>query len=869
MRWMKILLASLAIFLIGNAISDSSGPSSGYTGAPNENNCTSCHSGTSLVTSGTKWNRVRMTSNIPATGYLMDSTYTITLTYAETGISKFGFQLTALSSDSAKAAGTFATVDSRTQKNSGTVSGLTRNYIEQTATGTAKVGTDSTSWVFKWKAPSRNMGGIVFYVNVNAANGNGNSSGDVIYGKSFSIVQSSKLPVATARLIDTPACANAFRFAGTATNNPTSFEWFTYDATGKYKLLSNKQNPTLSQLAGSTNNIIYFKAYNSLGESNVVKLTYTVYDSPVKPKVSPTASNYICSGDSLKITASSQFALGYTQRWLPINNSKLTVYVKDSGYYVSESKNKYGCITLSDTIRLFVKKRPTVSAEFTPSKLAYCAGSVIILKAKGVFADSFGTSLKGPFSTDTSITFPAKSGGTFLNVYSKSTNGCISSPLKKSYTVVDSTSKLLPAQFDVSLTAVTFKWFSSINAIQYEVSTDSGKTWKKTNNSGKDTSYTVSSSNPYSLLKLWVRYTVNTDCGISPQSIFSSYTNACQEVKYTISTATTVNCVGQNQKVTLGNLPSRYSVWLNGKAQGAIADFTVSIKNKSTALNFEVLDSNQLVCGTFKKSYNLVSDSISSISTTLDSSSVINTCAGVIRFGFDVTGDVKEVGAEVNKNKILLDKSLNNGKLSIHHGDSVKFYALSPLGCTVKSAVKTINVNAKPNATFTFSNSSAADTVYYTFTPKLVTGKHSWYVTLSPGWYSQSVTPTLNTYPFRMYSSGIKMYHQVLLTGDSCFSIDSSALPIELMGNTRKFSVVELQLFPNPQKSGAKVEFVSTESIQSCMLMDLMGKRIQEIDFSIPNTRGSFGVALIPGQYLVSFQTVDGSVIYKKFQVIE
>ncbi|NBV37729.1 MAG: hypothetical protein EBR94_10730, partial [Bacteroidetes bacterium] len=318
---MKILLASLAIFLIGNAISDSSGPSSGYTGAPNENNCTSCHSGTSLVTSGTKWNRVRMTSNIPATGYLMDSTYTITLTYAETGISKFGFQLTALSSDSAKAAGTFATVDSRTQKNSGTVSGLTRNYIEQTATGTAKVGTDSTSWVFKWKAPSRNMGGIVFYVNVNAANGNGNSSGDVIYGKSFSIVQSSKLPVATARLIDTPACANAFRFAGTATNNPTSFEWFTYDATGKYKLLSNKQNPTLSQLAGSTNNIIYFKAYNSLGESNVVKLTYTVYDSPVKPKVSPTASNYICSGDSLKITASSQFALGYTQRWLPINNS--------------------------------------------------------------------------------------------------------------------------------------------------------------------------------------------------------------------------------------------------------------------------------------------------------------------------------------------------------------------------------------------------------------------------------------------------------------------------------------------------------------------------------------------------------------------
>lgn len=36
MRWIKMLLATLAVFLVGNAISDSSGPSSGYTGAPNE-----------------------------------------------------------------------------------------------------------------------------------------------------------------------------------------------------------------------------------------------------------------------------------------------------------------------------------------------------------------------------------------------------------------------------------------------------------------------------------------------------------------------------------------------------------------------------------------------------------------------------------------------------------------------------------------------------------------------------------------------------------------------------------------------------------------------------------------------------------------
>lgn len=869
MRWIKIFLASLAIFLVGNVVSNSSGPSSGYTGAPNENDCTSCHSGTSLVTSGSKWNRVRMGSNIPSTGYLMDSTYTITLTYAETGISTFGFQLTSLSSDSSKAAGTFATTDARTQKNSGTVSGLTRNYIEHTATGNAKVGTDSTSWVFKWKAPSKNRGGIVFYVNVNAANGNGSSSGDVIYGKSFKVSQSSKLPVASARLVDTPACANAFRFAGSANNSPTSFEWFTFDAAGKYKLLSNKQNPTLSQLAGSVNNVIYFKAYNSFGESNTVKLTYTVNDSPVKPKVSPTGSNYICSGDSLKITAISQSALGYTQRWLPINNAKLSLFVKDSGIYFSESKNKIGCITFSDTIRLVIKKRPTVSADFTPSKTAYCTGSLIILKAKGSFADSFGTNVKGPFKTDSLISLSAKSGNTFINVYSKSANGCVSSAAKKSYVVADSSFKVLAAPFDLSLTSVTFRWFAHTSAMQYEVSKDSGKTWTKTGNSGKDTFYNISSPNAYSLLKLWVRYTVNTDCGVSPTTAFSSYTNACQEVKYLIATNGTANCVGQNQTVSLSNLPSKYGVWLNGKSQGMKSDFSISIKNKLTPLNFELLDSNQLVCGTFKKSYNLLADSIGAITTTLDSSSTINTCASVIKFGFDYSGDVSIVGAKVNKNKIPLDKTLKLGKLSIANGDSIRFYATSPLGCNLNSTTKTVRLNAKPNASFTYSSSKKGDTTFYQFSPKVISGQHSWYITQSPGWVSTSQNPLLNTYPFRMNSSGIVVYHQIQLSGDSCINLDSSHLPIEIIGNTRSISAVDLKLYPNPQKMGATMEFRSHEAIKSYSIMDPMGKRIQDFAFITPSNIGSFSLSISQGQYLILFTTISGAIVYKQFQVIE
>lgn len=868
MRWLKFTLALLALFIVGNVISDAAGPSSGYTGAPNENNCTSCHSGTSLVTSGANWNRVRMSSNIPSTGYLMDSTYTITLTYAETGISKFGFQLTALSSDSAKAAGTFATTDARTQKNTGSVGGLTRYYIEHTATGNSKVATDSTSWVFKWKAPSKNMGSIVFYVNVNAANGNGSSSGDVIYGKSFKILQSSKLPVATARLVDTPACANGFRFAGTATNNPSSFEWFTFDAFGKYKLLSNQQNPTFSQLAGSVNNVIYFKAYNSLGESNTVKLIYTVNDSPVKPKVSPVGSNYVCSGDSLKLTASSQSALGYTQRWLPINNAKLSLFVKDSGYYISESKNKIGCITLSDTIRLFIKKRPTITADFIPNKSAYCAGSLVLLNARGKYADSFGTNAKGPFKADSSIALIAKSGNSFVNVYSKSVNGCISPANKKNYVVLDSSFKVQAATFDLSLTSVTFRWINQLSAIQYEVSKDSGKTWTKTGNSGKDTFYKVSASNAFSLLKLWVRYSVNTDCGFSPIANFSSYTNACQEVKITFATDTLPSCVGQTQTVILGNLPQRYGIWLNGQSKGQVSSVTVSLNRRNTPLQFEILDSNQLVCGAFKSNYSLLADSLISVKSSWDTSSVLATCAHTSYFSVVGEGDVAKIWSMVNNRKTPVDLKLLSGNVKFSNGDSLQIMAKSPRGCVVTSKKVFVKLMPKPDPTFTYSVKKIGDSALIELTPKNLNAKHLWYIQSKPGWFSPLAKPTINAFPFRT-SPTVVIYHEVQSWGDSCFSMDSSLIDlVPYFGRVNPLSHVQFSVYPNPQKREGEMVIFCNEKIQELQLFDAIGKRIMIKTGDLIQLE-PLKVPKQPGIYLLQCKTISGILLQKQIQVID
>jgi len=168
MKYIKYLFLILSIALIRDVISYTSGSNPGYTGAISEGNCTSCHSSYSLVTSGTQWNRIRMRSNIPSTGYLPDSTYTITITYAESGISKFGFQLTALDTTNT-AAGTFSTADTRTSTSSTSVGGKTRYYIGQTTTGSARVATDSTAWTFQMEGPfnQRGQSQIVYHSECN------------------------------------------------------------------------------------------------------------------------------------------------------------------------------------------------------------------------------------------------------------------------------------------------------------------------------------------------------------------------------------------------------------------------------------------------------------------------------------------------------------------------------------------------------------------------------------------------------------------------------------------------------------------------------------------------------------------------------
>ena len=56
-----------------------------------------------------------------------------------------------------------------------------REYIKHTLPGTAAGQPEGHAWSFEWTAPPDDVGPVTFYAAGNAANNNGNNSGDYIY----------------------------------------------------------------------------------------------------------------------------------------------------------------------------------------------------------------------------------------------------------------------------------------------------------------------------------------------------------------------------------------------------------------------------------------------------------------------------------------------------------------------------------------------------------------------------------------------------------------------------------------------------------------------------------------------------------------
>jgi len=173
----KFYFGITVVLLATTLLSWNSGtPPEGNTGSPMDvNTCTQCHTGTAI--SQDNW----ITSNIPVTGYTPGSTYTFTASGTHSGAAKFGFEIT--SEDASNKVGTFIVTDATTTK-------LANNDNAITHTSSNSVSGDTKTWSFDWTAPAEGTGDITFYGAFNAADGNGSSTGDVIYTSQIAISES-------------------------------------------------------------------------------------------------------------------------------------------------------------------------------------------------------------------------------------------------------------------------------------------------------------------------------------------------------------------------------------------------------------------------------------------------------------------------------------------------------------------------------------------------------------------------------------------------------------------------------------------------------------------------------------------------------
>jgi hypothetical protein len=170
----KLVLTVTLTLVTGMTVwSFSGGPPDGATGAPGEVLCTDCH--TSFPANSGDGQLTLL--GLPD-AFDPGQTYTLTVSLADPGQQRWGFEL-AVKDDNDQEAGTITVTDAVNTQASVT-GGIT--YLKHTSTGTQNGTPDGpVTWSFDWTAPSKGRQVAIFYAAGNAANGNGNNQGDYIY----------------------------------------------------------------------------------------------------------------------------------------------------------------------------------------------------------------------------------------------------------------------------------------------------------------------------------------------------------------------------------------------------------------------------------------------------------------------------------------------------------------------------------------------------------------------------------------------------------------------------------------------------------------------------------------------------------------
>jgi PKD repeat protein len=795
------------VAIAGVSLTNTGGAPGGYTNAPNENNCTSCHSGT-LQTSGTNYNNISLSGNYTGGGYIPDSTYEITLSYTHTGRSKFGYQLTCLDGND-NMAGSFSTIsgNNRSSLTTATINGQTRRYVRQTSSGTS--GNGGTSWKFNWTAPSNNVDTVIFYVVVNAANNAQGNAGDIIIAREFKVAPSALLPTATASANSTSVCAGtSISLQGSATNSATSWNW---SFPGGTPSASTSQNPSVVYSNGGTYNAI-LRATNAKGES----LPDTVQ---ISVKASPTAfingntQRTICKGDSTQLVA--VFTPGASYRWSNGETGNI-IYAKDTGTYNVVVTNN-GCSKLSNSIQINWYAVPQVSLTSNASLLgdSSCTNSTVTLRANPSNYDSFSFYADGQLlaTTSNSTYAAAFDSTTIFSVLVQDSNGCVNDTT--TYTVDAKEQLEGPEVFCniITPTSIEFGWSAVTFHDGFEVSTNKGLFWLRPSSGATGTKHLVQNLQPEDSFELWVRGIDKAPCFYSKITRQTCVADTCYDLGATVK---------YDDRVCFGDLVTVEVNGLKGKNYGLRFDngstFTDTIIqfNPSVTSSYSLFieDSNHLACPAREIKLPMTVDRIFDIA--LKPAKIGAFCEGeTITFTANDTIDrfdfyVNDVLQQSGSNNSFSSTTLNNA-------DEI-FVIVEKGACKDTSQTEFVVIEPRANASFTYERSGSV----YSFSPFSTTYQSYAWDFGDGSAISNDVEPS---HDFSASEGQTVNVNLEVVTENNCVSDSTETILLPNFSTVESLQVLGISLAPNPVDNSLHIS-VEDGKPYSCDIYNGQGAKV-------------------------------------------
>ncbi len=278
-RYIPIVVIFSAIIFLANSGNHPTSGTGGYTGAPGDNVCSSCHGGSGNGITGDV-----SISGLP-TNIVANTTYPLTITVNNTGGSptQAGFQILALNNLNLNS-GTF------TNNGSNTSVKMTngRTYVGHNPAQSLSSG-GSTSWTVDWIAPNGPNGQtITLYAGAIMGNGAGGNSGDKFVASNISgTISGATAPVTVSTsTLNNVSCNGGADGSAMATatggTSPYTYVW------------SNGENgATAIGLTAGMHTVTATDSNNSMGTATV-----TITEPAALDGIIDTQSDVLCHGES-------------------------------------------------------------------------------------------------------------------------------------------------------------------------------------------------------------------------------------------------------------------------------------------------------------------------------------------------------------------------------------------------------------------------------------------------------------------------------------------------------------------------------------------------------------------------------------------